>query len=220
MVKKLVLILAILILLLAWLAFGSGPAAEQGGTKQFARYPEMRRYLGELYAEKKYQEAAALIEAHLDKFPENLSANIYNLALMHLKLGEKEKAVGRLAYALDRGVWFGKYAFYDADWAPLKDLPSGIQFLVVSGDAAGRTLRFNRLGGFCNPAGTSCGTPVSDVCTTAESSRCGNGADASYVLPEANGTLVMVLVEQTTQLRRADRVMPGGRVMASEGWEG
>ncbi|MDH4196539.1 MAG: hypothetical protein OEW05_03940, partial [Candidatus Aminicenantes bacterium] len=124
MVKKLVTILAILILLLAWLAFGSSPAAQQDETKQFARYPEMRQYFGELYEQKKFKEAAALIEAHLDKFPENLRANAFNLALMYLELGEKEKAVGGLNYGLDRGVWFGKYAFYDDAWAPLKDLPS------------------------------------------------------------------------------------------------
>lgn len=129
MVKKLVLILAILILLLAWLAFGSGPTAEQSETRQFARYPEMRRYLGELCAQKKFKEAAALIEAHLDKFPENLRANVFNLALMYLELGDRDKAVGRLSYALERGVWFGKYAFYDGAWAPLKDLPSFKAFL-------------------------------------------------------------------------------------------
>ncbi len=124
MVKKLVTILAVLVLLLAWLAFGSGPTAKQSETKQFARYPEMRQYLGELYEQKKFKEAAALLEAHLDKFPENLRANAFNLALMYMNLGEKEKAVGGLNNALDRGVWFGKYAFYGDIWAPLKDLPS------------------------------------------------------------------------------------------------
>jgi len=132
MVKKLVMILAVLILLLVWLAFGSGPnagrttpgPAGQSETRQFARYPEMRQYLGELYEQKKFKEAVALLEAHLDKFPENLRSNAYNLALMYLNLGEKERAVGGLNYGLDHGVWFGKYSFFGDVWAPLKDLPS------------------------------------------------------------------------------------------------
>ena len=129
MVKKLVVFLAILILLLAWLAFGSNQTAGQSEVKQFARYPEMRQYLGELYAAKKYGEAAALLEAHLDKFPENLRANAFNLAFMYLKLGENEKAVGSLTRPLDHGLWFGKYSFYDADWTPLRNLPSFKVFL-------------------------------------------------------------------------------------------
>ncbi len=124
MVKKLVMVLAALVLLLIWLAFAGNPAREQSEARQFTRYVEMRQYFGELYEQKRFKEAAALIEAHLDKFPENLRANAFNLALMYVKLGEKEKAVGRLSYALDRGLWFGKYAFYDDAWAPLKDRPS------------------------------------------------------------------------------------------------
>jgi predicted esterase len=129
MAKKLVMLVAIFILLLAWLAFGSGPNAGQSETRQFTRYPEMRQYLGELYEQKKFKEAAALLEAHIDKFPENYRANALNLALMDVKLGENEKAVGSLTRALDRGAWFGKYSFYGPDWTPLRDFPSFKAFL-------------------------------------------------------------------------------------------
>lgn len=124
MAKKIVIILAVLILVLAWLAVAGIPTREQSEAQLFTRYAEMRQRFGELYEQKKFQEAATLLEAHLDKFPENLRANAYNLAFVNLKLGEMEKAVGSLSYALDRGIWFGKYSFYDDAWTPLKELPS------------------------------------------------------------------------------------------------
>ncbi len=108
----------------------------------------------------------------------------------------------------------------DARFSPLKDLPSGVRFVAVTADNSGQTLRFNRLGGFCNPALTSCGAAVTPVCTSGETSRCGNGSDKNYVAPDASGTLVITLIEQTTNLRRAVRIAPGGRVMASQGWGG
>jgi prepilin-type N-terminal cleavage/methylation domain-containing protein len=108
----------------------------------------------------------------------------------------------------------------DERFGPLKDLPSGVRFEPTTADSSGKTLRFNRLGGFCNPAVTSCGAAVTSVCTSAESSRCGDESDKNYVAPEANGALVIILLEQSTGLRRAVRIAPGGRVMASEGGEG
>jgi prepilin-type N-terminal cleavage/methylation domain-containing protein len=108
----------------------------------------------------------------------------------------------------------------DERFGPLKDLPSGVRFLPTTADSSGKTLRFNRLGSFCNPAVPSCGAAVTSVCTSAESARCLDEADKNYVAPDASGTLVITLVEQSTQLKRSVRIAPGGRVMASEGWEG
>ena len=36
--------------------------------------------------------------------------------------------------------------------SPLRDLPIGVRFVVAAGGNAGPSVRFNRLGGFCNPA--------------------------------------------------------------------
>jgi len=108
----------------------------------------------------------------------------------------------------------------DDRFGPLKDLPPCFRIEAATADNSGKTLRFNRLGGFCNPAVASCGAAVAPVCTTGESTRCGNGSGSSYVAPEASGGLVIILIEEATRLRRAVRIAPGGRVMASEGWEG
>jgi prepilin-type N-terminal cleavage/methylation domain-containing protein len=108
----------------------------------------------------------------------------------------------------------------DERFGPLRDLPPGMRFEVATAENSGKSLRFNRLGGFCNPALASCGAAVSPECRSSEAARCGNGASGNYVAPETSGGLVIVLLEEATQLRRAVRIAPGGRVMASEGWEG
>jgi prepilin-type N-terminal cleavage/methylation domain-containing protein len=108
----------------------------------------------------------------------------------------------------------------DERYGVLKDLPSGVLFEATTADKSGRSLRFNRLGGFCNPAaGTPCAAAFAPACLTSEASRCGNGSAANYVAPDASGSLVVVVIEQSTQLRRAIRIAPGGRVAASDGWE-
>jgi prepilin-type N-terminal cleavage/methylation domain-containing protein len=101
----------------------------------------------------------------------------------------------------------------DEQFGPLKDLPMGVRF-VVSG--VGPTLRFNRLGGFCDPeAGGSCAAAVATVCRDEETERCNREAGAAYVAvdPDVAGGLVITLLEEATGLRRTVRVAPGGRVL-------
>lgn len=90
--------------------------------KQFSNYSEMRKYVGELYQQKNYKEAAEVLEDALDRFPDHVHANSYNLALMLVHLEEYEKCVEILNNSLDRGVWFGKYDFLAEFWNPLKNL--------------------------------------------------------------------------------------------------
>ena len=108
----------------------------------------------------------------------------------------------------------------DEKYSLLKDLPSGVRFVAVTVTNSGKSLRFNRLGGYCNTAVTSCGTAVTTVCTSAETSRCGYASGSNYVAPLTDGTLVVTLLEEATQLRKTIRVLPGGRVAMSEGWGG
>ena len=88
---------------------------------EFSNYQEMRAAVGKLYQEKKYQEAADILEKALSRFPDRIKANTYNLALMQAHLGKSEKAAESLLYAIDKGIWFGKYDFQQAVWAPLRE---------------------------------------------------------------------------------------------------
>jgi predicted esterase len=90
-------------------------------TTQFATYQEMRAHIGELYEQKKYAEAAEILQKALTQFPDHLHANMHNLALMNVRLKEYKKALEALGYGLENGIWFGKYDFHSEIWAPLKE---------------------------------------------------------------------------------------------------
>lgn len=104
-----------------------------------------------------------------------------------------------------------------AELSPLRDLPVGVRFVVAAGATAGPSVRFNRLGAFCNPAagGVCAATPVV-TCTAAEATRCGREAGSSYFAADnatMQGGLVITLLEETTGLRRTVRLAPGGRIL-------
>lgn len=100
--------------------------------KAFADYKEMRAYLGELFQQKKYAEAAALLESVLDRFPENVLANTFNLAYARLLLNEPGKAVEALEEGHRRGVFYGLWDFTAKAWDPLRDLPRFRAFLEAN----------------------------------------------------------------------------------------
>jgi len=114
--KKAVLIISVLVLSFVC---ADGRIQEE---KQFASYQEMRAHVGSLYQQKKYAEAAEILEKALIQFPDHLHANSFNLALMYVQLGETEKALEILEYGLERGIWYGKYDFLNEIWTPLKTL--------------------------------------------------------------------------------------------------
>ena len=97
---------------------------------RFSDYQEMRKYVGELYNQKKYREAAEILSEALEQFPDHLFANSYNLALMYGHLGEHEKGVKSLLSCLEHDLWFGKYAFFSEEaWGSYKKLKSFQIFL-------------------------------------------------------------------------------------------
>ena len=97
---------------------------------RFSNYQEMRKHVGELYNQKKYREAAEILNAALAQFPDHLYANSYNLALMYGHLGEYEKGVKSLLFCLEHDLWFGKYAFFNEEvWGPYKKLKSFQDFI-------------------------------------------------------------------------------------------
>jgi len=103
--------------------------------------------------------------------------------------------------------------------SPLRDLPTGVRFVVAATPPAGPSLRFNRLGGYCNPAaGGGCTAAVAVTCTAEEiSTRCNREAGASFVGTDSgaalSGSLVLTLLEENTGLQRTIRIVPGGRVL-------
>ena len=104
---------------------------------------------------------------------------------------------------------------------PLKDLPAGIEFESKTA-ATSDSVRFNRLGGFCNPADAGCAAAATPVCVGAEvANRCNYDAASLYVEPLATpaGSVVVTLWETNTDLRTSVRLAPGGRVFQNPGWE-
>jgi prepilin-type N-terminal cleavage/methylation domain-containing protein len=100
---------------------------------------------------------------------------------------------------------------------PLKELPLGVRFVASGTAQAGPTLRFQRLGGFCNPAaGAPCAGAAAPVCTAAEdATRCNREPLGTFVGTDG-ATMVITLLEESTGLRRTVRIAPGGRVLAQQ----
>jgi type II secretory pathway pseudopilin PulG len=100
---------------------------------------------------------------------------------------------------------------------PLRDLPAGIEFAVSGELDSGEMIRFNRLGGFCNPVAnpSTCTATALALCTGPEASRCGNAAGAPYIEqdPGTGGGMTLRLVELSTSLERTVRIAPGGRIL-------
>jgi len=96
--------------------------------------------------------------------------------------------------------------------ATLQDLPLGVRFVVATAANSGPSIRFNRMGGVCNPGVGSCPVAFVDPCGT-DTARCTASAGANFFEPLADGTLVLTLLEQNTNLRRTVRIAPGGRVL-------
>jgi prepilin-type N-terminal cleavage/methylation domain-containing protein len=110
------------------------------------------------------------------------------------------------------------------EFGTLRDLPTGVEFEATSATDSGPTLRFNRLGGYCNPADvtSTCATAVSPVCTAAEIPvRCNVAAGLNYIEPLAvpSGALTITLWERSTDLRTSVRLVPGGKIFQNPGWE-
>jgi predicted esterase len=96
--------------------------------ERFSSYEEMRAHVGKLYQQKRYAEAAEVLEKALVQFPDHLHANTFNLALMYTQVKEYEKAMKALVYGLEQGVWFGKYELNNEIWDPLEEMEGFEEF--------------------------------------------------------------------------------------------
>jgi len=116
---------------------------------------------------------------------------------------------------------------------PLRDLPQNIAFDTLGGGGATSTLRFNRMGNYCNPAVAPCAGPFgggAGWCTAAEApTRCNVAPapgvtymDADTTANVAAGSMRIVLVDarlgapQAGDQRRTVRIVPGGRVLSQQ----
>jgi hypothetical protein len=73
-----------------------------------------------VHQQKKYAEAATLLERVMDRFPDHVRANTYNLAIMRVLTGETDKAIQALDDGLRRGIFYGLWDFEGEVLAPLK----------------------------------------------------------------------------------------------------
>ena len=130
-------------------------------------------------------------------------------------MGNTNNGVSFVTVDADSYRWVHEDLAVGQQLGPLSELPIGIRF-VASGTAnSGPSLRFNRLGGFCNPAaGAPCAAAVTmAVACTEGAARCGREPGGLFVGTEAGGGLVITLLEENTGLRRTVRIAPGGRVL-------
>jgi hypothetical protein len=115
-------------------------------------------------------------------------------------------------------VDFDSYRFVQEDItaseprSALHDLPLGVAFVVATAPNSGPSIRFNRMGGFCNPGVAGCAAAFADPCG-ADTARCTTSAGANFFAPQADGTLILTLREQATNLQRTVKIAPGGRVL-------
>jgi predicted esterase len=119
------------VLAIALILFAGGLVRGQE-RKDFADYKEMRAFLGELFQQKKYAEAAALLESVLDRYPANVMANSFNLAAARVYLGQNDKAVDALEDGLRRGVFYGLWDFIAEFWNPVRETPRFQAFLAAN----------------------------------------------------------------------------------------
>ena len=100
----------------------------------------------------------------------------------------------------------------------MRTLPQGVVFMTSALAVRGPTLRFLRLGGFCNPAaGSGCAppVPVADRSLANEAQMVDAATNNGlYIGRDPTGVTEIRLQETATNLQRTVRIAPGGRVLA------
>ena len=128
--KRTIAVLPILLVLTAAVSFLPSAGPPRGQEKrEFATYEEMREHLGGLFKDEKYAEAAALLERSLERFPDRILPNTYNLALARLRQGDADRALAALEEGHRRGVFYGLWDFAADAWEPVRARPRFSAFL-------------------------------------------------------------------------------------------
>jgi prepilin-type N-terminal cleavage/methylation domain-containing protein len=125
----------------------------------------------------------------------------------------------------------------DTPRSPLLDLPQGVRFVAQTGAERSPSIRFQHMGGFCNPgAGGVCVGGVKPLCDGSETNpatcacssdektkRCTDSAPQNYFAPDSpatggvTGGVYAELREETTDLMRRVHIAPGGRIRPGQG---
>lgn len=87
-------------------------------------YTEMRARVVQLFHSDQFTEAVEILKDALERYPDHLEANAYNLALCYAAQGAPQEAMEALQYGLDRGVWYGIWVFEGPLWQSVRDLPA------------------------------------------------------------------------------------------------
>jgi predicted esterase len=95
---------------------------ENLSVERFSSYLEMRQRIGVLFAQKKYKQAIDILEWGLKAYPEQITANIFNLALCQVHLPAPKEAIQTLQYGLDQEIWFGPCEISLDAWDSIKGL--------------------------------------------------------------------------------------------------
>lgn len=112
---------------------GDGGLDAKAGTpaaRTFGSYQEMRDAVVELFQAKKYADAAAILAGALDRYPDKVMSNSYNLALMYASMDSLQRAVRALEEGHRRGIFYAAHAFQPAPWDSLRQLESFQRLLV------------------------------------------------------------------------------------------
>ena len=89
---------------------------------QQSEYQKVRSEFAQLYKQKKYGQAATLLEKNFKRFPEKIHAMAWNIAIANIQVKQYKKAVKFLKKALKKGQWYNIYAFKSDFFKPLKQV--------------------------------------------------------------------------------------------------
>jgi prepilin-type N-terminal cleavage/methylation domain-containing protein len=102
------------------------------------------------------------------------------------------------------------------EFGPLQDLPLPIRF--VAGNY--QMVRFNRLGGACQPGVAPCAAAYAGaLCPAAEGARCADAVPGNYISFDATTTAIVTVEDisrGTPGQRRRISIAPGGRVLPQQ----
>jgi len=91
---------------------------------KLAEYTKIRTKFGQLYQQKKYAEAVTLLEKNIQRFPDKILANSWNITVTYVQMKKYKRAIKYLKKALDKGYWFNIWAFESDFFKPLKKYKS------------------------------------------------------------------------------------------------
>ncbi len=101
---------------------------------KYSSYKEMRAEVVKLFKEKKFNDAAELIDKEKEFYPDKIMSNCFNQALCYTSVKNYEKGVLSLQYVIDKGLWFGIWDLTAPRWEPYKEMAKFKKIQEISKD--------------------------------------------------------------------------------------